>query len=116
MGVLTRESRFHRGMTLGMELLQRAVVAKNPTMISILVDAGVPLNDGYPIPEEYPIAMAKTFAAKWIVDHLFSLGAKDREFKKEHREEPYFEESYDFQRTRGGVRLTRRTWEWVGKY
>ena len=104
------------GDTIGMEALKRAIIAKNPTVISILVEAGVPLNHKRQNPDDLPIIVAKMDAAEWIVALLLSLGAQDREFDIEYRGSHYSESHYSEQQQRGGVRITQRTWEWVGRY
>jgi len=119
--LLDKEVNFHakKGIyegTIGMEALQKAIIVKNPTVISMLVDAGVPLNDSFPTPDGLPMVLAKTCAAEWIVDLLLSLGAEDREIDLHYRSNNYSEDRYDEQMERGGVRITKRTWEWVGKY
>jgi ankyrin repeat protein len=104
------------GDTIGMEALERAIIVKNPTVISILVEAGVPLNHKRQNPDDLPIIVAKMHAAEWIVALLLSLGAQDREFDIEYRGSHYSESHYSEQQQRGGVRITQRTWEWVGRY
>ncbi|KAI9712381.1 MAG: hypothetical protein M1820_001594 [Bogoriella megaspora] len=104
--------------TAGFHALRQAIATKNPDVIKLLVGIGVPLNEGY----EYldlPIITAKMYAAEWIVDLLLSLGAKDEELNEENlfrRDEGYSEEDLSKQMVRGGVRITKRTWEWVSKY
>jgi ankyrin repeat protein len=119
--LLEKEEDFHanKGVyegTVGVEALQQAIIVKNPRVISVLVDAGVSLNDGYSRPDELPIVLAKMVAAEWIVDFLLSLGAEDREYDTTYRGDNYSEDHYDTQMRRGGVRITKRTWEWVGRY
>lgn len=103
--------------TIGMQALERAIITKNPSIISILVaDAGVTLNHDTPSPRDNPIIVAKTYAAQWIVDFLLSLGGEDREFDPEDQCDCFPEDCYAEQVSRGGIRITQRTWEWVGKY
>lgn len=103
--------------TIGMQALERAIITKNPTVISILVaDAGVPINHDTPSPRDNPIITAKTYTAQWIVDFLLSLGGEDREFDPEDQCDCFPEDCYAQQVSRGGIRITQRTWEWVGKY
>jgi ankyrin repeat protein len=105
------------GSQAGRVALRKAIIAKNPTVISLLVDAGVPLNDGYNGPYELPICTAKAGAAQWLVDFLISLGATDEDLEDYPTDSPRFlEEDVLRQHLVGGVRVTRRTWEWVGKY
>jgi ankyrin repeat protein len=114
------------GLPVGLEVLRLAIRIKNPSLISFLVRKGVSLNDGYPEPRFLPIVIAKTESAKWITQHLLSLGAVDQELPedcKQHNVERYLEEIPEFNydrmyhfnyRQRGGVMITKRTWEWVG--
>ncbi|KAK1146894.1 hypothetical protein N8T08_002220 [Aspergillus melleus] len=104
------------GRTIGMEALERAIITKNPAVISILVDLGVPINHDSPTPHDHPMVIAKTFSAQWIVDFLLSLGAEDREVDPDETPDTFLEDCYSLQMSRGGIRLTKRTWEWVGKY
>ena len=104
-------------LTIGMQALERAIIIKNPTIISILVtEAGVSINHDTPRPQDNPIIIAKTYAAQWIVDFLLSLGAEDREFDPEDQCDCFPEDCYAEQISRGGIRITQRTWEWVGRY
>ena len=103
--------------TIGMQALERAIITKNPTIISVLVaEAGVSINHDIPSPQDNPIIIAKTYAAQWIVDYLLSLGGEDREFDPEDQCDCFPEDCYAEQISRGGIRITQRTWEWVGKY
>jgi len=65
--------------TIGIKALERAIITKNPAMISILIDLGVKINHDNPTPYDNPMVIAKTFSAEWIVNYLLSLGAKDQE-------------------------------------
>ena len=104
----------HGSETVGMEALRHAILCKNPTVISLLVDAGAPLNDGYAAPDLLPIVMAKMFAAEWIVKFLLSIGAADQEVDEDMCEDS---ESPNGSFLKGlRVRVTKRTWEWIGKY
>ena len=103
--------------TIGMQALERAIITKNPTIISILVaEAGVTINHDIPSPWDNPIIIAKTYAAQWIVNFLLSLGGEDREFDPEDQCDCFPEDCYTEQISRGGIRITQRTWEWMGKY
>lgn len=102
------------GSEVGKEALHRAIIVKSPEVIRLLVNSGVPLNDGYE-DNEMPMAYAKWFSAEWIVDILVGLGAEDRNFDDHWCEDPK-EENLGAQMIRGGVRLTQRTWEWASKY
>ncbi|CAJ2500130.1 Uu.00g029830.m01.CDS01 [Anthostomella pinea] len=104
-------------LSVGQEALRCAILIKNPTVISLLVRAGAPLNRGYASRGDSPVVWAKTNAAEWIVDFLLSLGAEDREVdEKERNRYRWDEREPQFQMLRGGVRIVRRTWQWVGKY
>ena len=87
--------------------LQEAVFAGNLTIISILVAAGVPLNDGYGKQGELPLNMAKRLPAPWVVDHLLSLGAQETDQKLR---------SGVLRHDARRVRVSERTWQWVGKH
>lgn len=104
------------GGIVGMDALQRSIIAKSPTVIAMLVGAGVPLDESCNFPSELPILIAKRVSAEWIVELLLALGAKDREFDIDRQAENYSEDCYDAQMERGGVKITKRTWEWMGKY
>lgn len=103
------------GLPAWTEALRKAILIKNPTIITMLVKHGVPLSHTY---SDYgPIALAKRFAADWIVEFLLSLGAEDEEYDLRNRyEAEYFERVYSSLPERSKVRITKRTWEWVGKY
>ncbi|CAJ2508182.1 Uu.00g093680.m01.CDS01 [Anthostomella pinea] len=69
-----------QGVEVGRIALANAITSKNPAVISLLLDAGVPLNEGYPVEyDDLPIVLARTRAADWVVEYLLSLGAEDRE-------------------------------------
>ncbi|KAI9668110.1 MAG: hypothetical protein M1821_000930 [Bathelium mastoideum] len=101
--------------TVGMWALERAIYVKNPDVIRLMVEVGVPLNEGYSY-DDLPIVLAKLRAADWVVDLLLLLGARNEEVIIDRRDDIYDEEHYPFQLQRGGVRITRRTWEWVSRY
>ncbi|KAI1773876.1 ankyrin repeat-containing domain protein [Hypoxylon cercidicola] len=98
---------------VGVCALLRAIVNKNPAVITLLVDIGVPIN--YGAEDELPIYLAKNLAADWIVDLLLSLGAEDKEVDLRDRHEGYDEDDSGCM-LRGEIRLSKRTWEWVGRY
>lgn len=102
--------------TIGMKALERAMITKNPAIVSILIDLGVPINHDNPTPYDNPMVIAKTFSAEWIVNYLLSLGAEDREVDLDEKPDTFLEDCYNLQMLRGGIRLTERTWKWVGKY
>lgn len=118
---------------IGIEALHKAILIKNPAIISWLVDLGVRLdasgmNGTYEFPRrfkrwganwikerKFPAFSARKFSADWIVELLLSLGAEDPEEPWRIRKDVYPEKIIQKQPTRGGVRITKRTWEWVGK-
>jgi hypothetical protein len=84
-----------------------------------LAEHGVPL-DGYKY-DYLPIVLTKKYTSRWIVDFLLSLRAKDTEVDENDMEESYSDEEdpdgpYHGEMVRGGVRLTKRAWEWVGRH
>ncbi|KAI1775685.1 ankyrin [Hypoxylon cercidicola] len=98
-------------ISLGMEAMLRAVLRQNAAVISLLVKLGVPLSEGYRYTSsEPPIVVAKRIGADWIVDLLLSLGAKDEDVDFN------ITKQYNTKVERGGILVTKRTWEWVGKY
>ena len=102
------------GNTVGLEALQRAILVKNLDVISLLVEAGVPLNDGCTY-RDLPIVWAKTYSKKWVVEFLLSLGAEDQNDIDDQKKGYSDEEFIDYTR-RSGVSITKRTWQWVSKY
>ncbi|KAG5950935.1 hypothetical protein E4U53_004147 [Claviceps sorghi] len=95
------------GGQVGRLALWYAVTRKNLRNIKLLVDRGVSLNDGYEKAWEIPINEAKDGKGRWVVDYLLSLGARDTDDKTLDE---------DCSLTTARVRLTERTWQWVGKY
>jgi len=92
--------------TLGDYALTPAITHKNPRFLRLLVDKGVDLNgqkDGMD-----PIELARKVRSKWIIDELVRLGVKYEDDEEVGEE--------DESVMKGGVRITKRTWEWVGKY
>lgn len=123
------------GYTVGVYALLRAIVLKNPRIISLLVHAGVPLAGAQYASWDLPIVVAKRTPGDWIAEFLLSLGAEDQKVKEDEEEKcyrgPFFcgffldedlkeeilsEENVGWQIASGLVRVTKRTWEWVGKY
>lgn len=97
--------------TVGSSALRRGIFVRNPTIITALVDAGVSPNECFDR-GEYPVVWAKIEGARWIVDHLVSLGAEDVGMAGP---DSWYEPSEDGD-LRLGIRITQRTWEWTGKY
>lgn len=112
---------FDASRNVGPLALRIAIEYKNPTIISLLVDAGVPINDMSDYPRSYPNFIAKVISSQWIVDYLISIGARDHEFsgvpnKSDRFSELYLETFEECSPSSGGTHVTRRTWEWAGKY
>ena len=91
----------------GREALWKALAAGNLTAISMLVEGGVSLNDGYEHPSLLPLDLAKKYYGPWVVDHLISLGAQGTDVEGSVRRMNINVRC---------VRVSERTWEWVGKY
>jgi ankyrin repeat protein len=97
---------------VGHEALERAANAGNLTVLTMLVEAGADINQCYCFdhggkPWHVPMRMSKKLGWKWVVQHLRSLGAEETD------EDLASEESVSGAR---GIRVSERTWEWVGKY
>ncbi|KAK2599122.1 hypothetical protein QQS21_005383 [Conoideocrella luteorostrata] len=85
-----------------------ALTRKNLAVLTLLVERGASLNEGYENPPEgLPINMIKGGYGSWVVNHLISLGAEETDVDT-------LEESY-FPSVRG-VRVREHTWQWAGKY
>ncbi|XXH02409.1 hypothetical protein Hte_008784 [Hypoxylon texense] len=127
--------RRENGRNLGLHSLWSAIALTSPRLISILVHAGVPLNDANYEFWEKPIITAKTMATQrartevvtakmlaedWIVKCLLSLGAKDEDADQEFYTktyEKYVDEHIFWWRPEGRFEeMTSRTCDWVGKY
>ncbi|KAG6058528.1 hypothetical protein E4U17_007974 [Claviceps sp. LM77 group G4] len=93
------------GGHVGRSALRDAVTAKNLRNITLLVEHGVSLNDGYKA-QKRPINLAKYGRGQWVVNHLLSLGAHDT--SEEVRTEQW--------RWTGLVLIEERTWQWISKY
>ena len=90
----------------------KAFAAGNLTGMTILVEAGVPINHGLEYESggclwDLPINMAKECGLKWVVEHLICLGAEDTDTELGAREHEV---------AMRGIRVSKRTWEWVGRY
>ena len=83
--------------------LSKAVAESSLECITILVEAGAPLNCRDP-----PILRAKRLGLPWVVAHLIELGARDIGC--------YDRKARTWGNTVRGVRTSERTWEWVGRY
>lgn len=95
---------------VGREALEYAL-RTGLTSITRLVKAGVSLNDGWE-PSELPLNAAKRVYGLWVVNHLLSLGARQTDQAIEAVNEP----DPRLQRDVGGIAVSERTWEWIGKY
>lgn len=92
--------------------LINAIAYKDPAMISMLVDAGAPLNDDFPV-EWLPIVAAKHYGGQWLADYLISIGAQDRDWVGDRGFGSMADESdVKILRSRGPVLITQRTWQW----
>lgn len=92
---------------VGREALWKALAVRNLTAIAMLVKGGVSLNEGYEYSATLPINLAKQGLGSWVVEHLISLGAQDTDAVAFTDKNPV---------NVGGVLVSERTWEWVGKY
>lgn len=97
---------YRQGGDIGRAALYRALMARNLTSMSILAEAGVPLNYGYEFLGGLPLDIAKMGSGQWVVNHLISIGAHetDREVDLRVRKS-----------TIRGIHVSERTWEWVSK-
>ncbi|TPX18803.1 uncharacterized protein E0L32_011482 [Thyridium curvatum] len=102
--MLQREGMGHHP---GMIALVKAIGARQLAIMTMLVEAGVSLNDPYDGPPWLAINMAKDRVGAWVVEHMLKLGAKDTPL-------PIMKEKY--QCTARGVLLEADTWNWVGRY
>lgn len=91
----------------GSQALIKALLACNLTSMTLLVQRGVSLTEGYEFSGLLPMDIAKQGSERWVIDHLISLGAEDTPGDAYAPSSPP---------TIGGVRVTEHTWEWVGKY
>ena len=78
------------------------------TAMSILVEAGVSLNDGYKYYTELPLNFAKHAFGAWVVSHLISLGARETDEEAQAVQ--------DYETSAREIRISERIWEWVSKY
>jgi hypothetical protein len=89
-----------------------AIIAGNSTVITILVEAGLSLNDGYGHPSHLPLYKAKYHDMPWVLNHLVSLGTHEN-----NDNFPRHQRNCICNRLRGRrVIVSERMWEWVGKY
>ncbi|KAK8134903.1 hypothetical protein PG984_006915 [Apiospora sp. TS-2023a] len=90
------------------DVLRSALKTGNLAFLAILVkEAGVDKSGRsrlqFETEETYP----------WVARYLTSLGVEERESDDHVNGRQAF---YEFKHEVGGVRVTERTWEWVGKY
>ncbi|KAI1840389.1 hypothetical protein JX266_013397 [Neoarthrinium moseri] len=96
---------------LGLLAVVRALLVKNLTAVTLLVEAGVDPNDDFytgPHGSLWYLAQQASFG-RWIGEHLITLGARHS------GEDTYYDDSNEPPTIRG-VRVSERTWEWVSKY
>ncbi|VUC31566.1 unnamed protein product [Clonostachys rosea] len=93
--------------SVGSQALIKALLARNLTSMTLLVQRGVSPTEGDEISGFLPIDIAKQGSERWVIDHLISLGAEDTPDDAYPPNNPP---------TISGVRVTEHTWEWVGKY
>ena len=98
---------YREGGEIGQRAFYKAMFTSNLTAMAILVEAGVPLNDGYESSSALPLNIAKQVSGAWVIKYLISLGAQDT--NKEAA-------ASVSESTVRGVRVSERTWEWVSKY
>ncbi|KAG6008016.1 hypothetical protein E4U43_000230 [Claviceps pusilla] len=91
----------------GRMMLCCAVTKKNLSNIELLVDRGVPLNNGYEDSSQIPINVAKHGSGQWVVDYLISLGAQDTDIQECYE---------DMEVTTHGIFVNERTWQWVSNF
>jgi ankyrin repeat protein len=93
---------------VGRLALRWAMAIGNLTIITMLVEAGVPLNDGYH-KDAQPLNYAQSYGYPWVVPHLLWLGARE--------DDPpvFIPGSWDLPESRRCL-VSERTWEWIGKY
>lgn len=87
-------------------IMVRAMSAGSLPILSLLVGAGVWLDGFEGDAGNSPVKFAKIAGWDWIVEHLIKMGARDVEGV----------EASKFESTVRGIRVSRRTWEWISKY
>ncbi|KAI1868397.1 hypothetical protein JX265_007220 [Neoarthrinium moseri] len=96
---------------LGLLAMVRALLVKNLTAVTLLVEAGVDPNDDFytgPDGSLWYLAQQASFG-RWIGEHLITLGAR-------HSGEDTYNDDSNEPPTIRDVRVSERTWEWVSKY
>ncbi len=112
---------------VGRTAMLSAIEAKNPDIISLLVEAGVSINEGYTKwGQMHPVIYAKKKSSAWIVEYLLSIGAEDKSCTIRKSDLPVHLEQIPFHiadRTwhhdyplLDNVRVSKRTWEWTGPW
>lgn len=81
-------------------------------------EAGVSLYEGFrSLGGMLPVTLAKPQSSRWIVDLLLSLGAEDCEVEegdiRANEDWESFTSETEPLRTIRGVRVSKRTWQWV---
>ncbi|KAI1657664.1 ankyrin repeat-containing domain protein [Daldinia decipiens] len=111
---ITMESR-HGQYTVGVSALLCAIQIRNADIIALLADAGVSLK-GMPDTVFIPHG-AELPSSVWIVNLLISLGIVDLDPEKYNSYQWTSEEdNIQSQLMRRRVKISRRTWQWVGKH
>ncbi|KAI2769020.1 ankyrin [Daldinia loculata] len=111
---VTRADRYGQ-YTVGVSALLYAIRIKNPDIIALLADAGVSLKG---IPDTGFIPHGdELLSSVWILDLLVSLGVVDLDPEKyqSYQRTPE-EDNIRYQPMRRRVKISRRTWQWVGKH
>lgn len=100
---------------VGLQALFSAILCKNLAIISLLAAAGVPLNNDDTDIYEDPIWAAKAHGGEWVLKHLLSLGAEDRDYPGDKQvADP---DCLIYERLgRGLCDVNPTTWKWQGKY
>ncbi|EFQ99377.1 ankyrin repeat protein [Nannizzia gypsea CBS 118893] len=99
---------------VGLRALISAIQCRNLAIISMLADAGVPLNNDAHIYDD-PMWMAKAHYTPWVFEHLLALGAEDRDYPGDHRIK-YPSGMVYSQRQCGVLDTNPMTWRWQGRY
>ncbi|KAI0853397.1 ankyrin [Daldinia vernicosa] len=100
---------------VGTSMLLSAITVRNPDIITLLVNAGLSLKEI--CDAEFVIHTAGLLPSRWIVDFLVSLGVIDLDPKDyESYQWTPEEDELLYSEEIGRVKVSRRTWQWVGKH
>jgi hypothetical protein len=122
--------------SVGKFVLAQAIRLNNPDLIRLVArEAGGLFESGWdmdPLGRQWhPVAWARAASSAWICELLLSMGAEDREievpqynrgFNEEYPCRPpesainSFGQGPYIPDYHGDIRVSRRTWEWVGKH